>query len=80
MPFAADEPPAVAIAAKAKVAKTWTSAGGARGVASPPKSPLALDGPLVDVVLVPFGSTNVRIAVFPQLAEDAGDDPGTGPL
>ena len=66
-PFAADAPPAVAVTAEARRVDKWTAAGGARGVAPPPKSPLAGDGPRVNVTLVPYGSTNLRIAVFPQL-------------
>ena len=34
----------------------------------PPASPVTVDAPLETLVLVPFGSTNIRISVFPELA------------
>jgi hypothetical protein len=33
----------------------------------PPLSPLESDAPLETIELVPFGATNVRISVFPEL-------------
>ena len=35
----------------------------------PPHSPIEAGSPLEDVVLVPFGATNVRISVFPELKD-----------
>lgn len=70
-PFAADLPPAVSVTARARVVDAWTTAGGARGVAFPPASPLDAPGPDVDVTLVPYGATNLRISVFPQLGASA---------
>ena len=69
VPFNAETPAVVRVLAKGRLVPAWTSAGGARGVAPPPASPLESDAPLVDLELVPFGATNVRIAVFPQLKE-----------
>ena len=69
-PFSDAATPAVAVAARARVAAAWTTAGGARGVAFPPASPLDAPGPDATVELVPFGATNLRISVFPQLVSD----------
>ena len=43
--------------------KLWTDSG------LLPHSPLVSDAPLEELELVPFGMTNIRIAVFPQLNE-----------
>ena len=67
VPFAAAAPPPVRILAQARRVPGWTAAGGARGVAPVPRSPLASDEPLEQVELVPFGSTNIRIGLFPTL-------------
>jgi hypothetical protein len=58
----------VTIVGKGRRVPEWKTAGGARGVAPPPRSPLESKEPLEDIVLVPYGSTNVRISVFPQLS------------
>jgi len=42
-------------------AKVWDN------VATPPHSPIASSAPLETITLVPFGATNVRVSVFPQL-------------
>lgn len=67
VPFSDTAPPPVRVKAQARKVPEWKFHGGARGVAPVPKSPLESSEPLVDVELVPFGSTNVRISVFPQL-------------
>ena len=56
---------------------SWTAAGGARGVCPLPHSPLSSTAPIETLELVPYGSTNIRISVFPQLC-DAGK-PGCPP-
>ena len=67
LPFSTTEPAPLRVRAKARKVPEWKFHGGARGVAAVPASPLASKEPLEDLVLVPFGSTNVRISVFPQL-------------
>ena len=61
--------------------QAWTTAGGARGIQPLPRSPLSSAEPLEDLVLVPYGATNIRISVFPQLcnAGDAGCPPPPPP-
>lgn len=63
-PFSATESPAVRILAKARRVPQW-SAGAGHGPQPPPPSPVETVEPLEEVELVPFGSTNVRISVFP---------------
>ena len=77
IPFDADAAPPVIIRAKARRVPAWQTAGGARGIAALPKSPLSSTEPLEDIVLVPYGATNIRVAVMPQLC-DAGQ-PGCPP-
>ena len=67
LPFDAEAPPPVRITAKARQVDAWEFSSGARGVAPVPKSPLSSSRPLVDIELVPMGSTNIRISVFPTL-------------
>jgi hypothetical protein len=57
----------ITIVGKGRRVPGWKTTGGARGVAAPPDSPLDSTEPLEDIVLVPYGSTNIRISVFPQL-------------
>ena len=54
IPFAVDKPPAVQIRAKARRVPSWRTAGGARGIAALPHSPMSSTEPLV--------STNVAYA------------------
>ena len=74
VPFDVNIAPVVYIKVKARnlnyaslgdnsVAKIWENAG------VPPASPLRSDAPLEDIILVPFGATNIRISVFPELEE-----------
>lgn len=67
VPFAVDKPPPLQIRAKAKRVPTWTTGGGARGIAALPHSPLSSTEPLEEVVLVPRGATNIRGARCPPL-------------
>lgn len=69
VPFSSTASPPTRVLAKARRVPEWTSAGGARGVGPVPRSPLSSAEPLEDIELVPFGSTNVRISVFPTLVE-----------
>jgi hypothetical protein len=71
IPFSATAAAPVVVRAKAKRIPSWGTAGGARGIAPLPHSPLSSSEPTEDIVLVPYGSTNIRVSVFPQLC-DAG--------
>jgi len=68
IPFSVTDPSPVMITVQARNlnfgsdgAQVWTDSG------NPPHSPLTSDAPLETIELVPFGSTNVRISVFPEL-------------
>lgn len=67
VPFSATETPPIRIKAQARLVPEWKFGTGARGVAPVPHSPLESTEALEDIELVPFGSTNVRISVFPTL-------------
>ena len=67
MPFDTEAPSPVRFTAKARRVPSWKTAGGARGTGAVPKSPLNSSEPLEQIELVPYGSTNVRISVFPTL-------------
>eukprot|EP01063_Lacrimia_lanifica_P018886 TRINITY_DN25848_c0_g1_i1.p1 TRINITY_DN25848_c0_g1~~TRINITY_DN25848_c0_g1_i1.p1 ORF type:complete len:667 (+),score=229.17 TRINITY_DN25848_c0_g1_i1:78-2078(+) len=69
VPFSSTAPPPCVVKAQARRVPEWTAVPGAEGVAPVPKSPLSSQEPLEDIVLVPYGSTNVRISVFPSLVE-----------
>ena len=73
-PFDADKAPAVKVVAQARMVSSWHNGGGARGVAPPPRSPLHSSAPLETIELVPYGATNIRISVFPQLCDPSKHD------
>ena len=79
MPFDADAPPPVRVRARGRVVDAWGPAGGSRPP-PPPDSPVRSDSPLEELVLVPFGATNLRVAVFPVLdgADALGDSASGG--
>ena len=58
LPFDAIAPPPVRITAKGQVIPGWTTAGGARGIAALPQSPLSSTSPVEDLVLVPYVEAN----------------------
>jgi hypothetical protein len=64
-----------AIEVVAREAPEWGYWRGSNITAPPPLSPAATSGPPTKLRLVPFGSTNIRIAVFPtvSLKSDDGD-------
>ena len=67
-PFDTGAAPAVKITARARRrVPGWTNGPGARGVAALPASPLHSSEPEETIELVPYGATNIRISVFPQL-------------
>lgn len=62
IPFAVDVPPPCKITVKGRFLRNWTNA------AVPPPGPLDFqEAPLETLELVPFGATNIRISVFPEL-------------
>ena len=67
LPFDTHAAPPVQIRVQGQTIPGWTTAGGARGIAQLPASPLSSPSAVEDLVLVPYGSTNIRISVFPQL-------------
>ena len=69
VPFSSTASPPGRVTAMARRVPQWVRGKGARGVAAVPRSPLKSDQPLEAIELVPFGSTNVRISVFPTLVE-----------
>ena len=75
VPFDAEAKPPVLVRGKGRQVPSWTASMGnasRQGHPAPnplPASPLTSSSPLVDLELVPFGSTNIRIAVMPTLVE-----------
>ena len=70
IPFDDVAPPAVSIMAKGRLVPEWAAGktvSGGTGTPLLPHSPLNSTHPLEDIVLVPYGATNIRISVFPQL-------------
>jgi hypothetical protein len=58
-----------AIDVEAREAKAWGNWRGSEITAPPPRSPVGASacGPPVKLRLVPFGSTNIRVSVFPYV-------------
>lgn len=69
IPFDGVAEPAVKILVTGRAVPQWTSTED-----PPPTSPLGSTSPEVQLELVPYGSTNIRISVFPQICE-VGTDP-----
>eukprot|EP00041_Stephanoeca_diplocostata_P035943 m.1287341 g.1287341 ORF g.1287341 m.1287341 type:complete len:747 (-) comp24781_c0_seq15:3930-6170(-) len=65
IPFSVTEQPAVKIVVSAKNLNSKNTVWQDPGI--PPHSPLSSDAPWEQIDLVPFGSTNIRISVFPSL-------------
>merc|ERR1711862_526889 len=68
LPFSDTEPSPVRIRASGRRVDEW-KAGVGHGPLVPPASPVSTENPVETLELVPFGSTNVRFAVFPTLGE-----------
>ena len=68
VPFSATAVPPVMITVQARNLNAGSGGSKVWGDPSvPPHSPLASDAALETIELVPFGSTNIRISVFPEL-------------
>lgn len=81
VPFDADAQPPVSLKVRGRLVPSWSSGASGGGTGAPllPKSPINSSAPLEDLRLVPYGATNVRISVFPQLCEQASDCPAPLP-
>ena len=80
-PFDTTTPPINKIEVVAKSVPWWTFEGGptasplnGQGVQTPPRSPLISNEPAETIELVPYGATNIRISVFPQLCPTGATD------
>ncbi|MFB3785869.1 MAG: beta-L-arabinofuranosidase domain-containing protein [bacterium] len=65
-PFSHDDAPVV-LKVKGRMLPEWTLVDNSAG--APPQSPVVSDQPLVDLELIPYGSTRLRITEFPVLGE-----------
>merc|ERR1712190_437418 len=72
VPFCAEAPPAVRVFVKGRKLPGWQEGPGpsspTRSPKPPPLGPAHSTEPLEELELVPYGSTNIRISVFPTLA------------
>jgi len=66
LPFDQQNPPVV-LKAKGRVLPQWEMAQNSAG--APPVSPVSSDQPLVDVELIPYGNTRLRVTEIPVLAQ-----------
>eukprot|EP00912_Choanoflagellata_sp_UC4_P001321 UC4_evm1s812 len=76
VPFSTDDEPPVKITALARQVPSWTANGNPNPL---PRSPLNSTEPLINITLVPYGSTNIRISVFPSLCEKGLNCPSPPP-
>ena len=65
-PFSPEGTPIV-VRAKGKLLPQWQLY--LNAAAPPPQSPVAGEGPLVDLELIPYGCTNLRVSEFPLLED-----------
>ena len=65
LPFSPDSYP-TSVTVKGRAIEGWVEVTNAAG--APPQSPVTSTAPLMDLLLIPYGATDLRISEFPTLA------------